>query len=155
MEPPRKGSVAARESKAADVFAFGMLAVEIFTGEIPFVEQENVAVVFQILRGDRPEMPENAQEVGLTVEIWKLIESCWRQNPKKRPTIKEVVVRLQELVKNTKNDGGCVRIASSLVPFSIFMPPGINNLWRDRQQALLDEQFLRRSGRFAWPSIPE
>ena len=109
-----------RESKPADVFAFGMLAVEIFTGQIPFVEQENaVIVVFQILRGDRPKMPENTHEVGLTVEIWNLIESCWRQDPKKRPTIEEIVARLQELVnKNNDNIGvlKCVRIAS-LVPF--------------------------------------
>ena len=109
-----------RESKPADVFSFGMLAMEIFTGQIPFVEQENATeVVFQILRGDRPKMPKNAREVGLTVEIWNLIESCWRQDPKRRPTIEEIVARLQELVNKTKDNVGvskCVRIAS-LVPF--------------------------------------
>jgi hypothetical protein len=110
MEPSRRGSVKAiRESKAADVFAFGMLAVEIFTGEIPFVGQENVAVIFQILQGDRPKIPGNAQEVGLTVEMWKLIESCWRQNPRKRPTIEEIVVRLREIIKSTKKDSSALK----------------------------------------------
>ena len=105
-----------RESKAADVFAFGMLAVEIFTGKIPFAGRENEAVVFQILGGVRPDMPEDAQEVGLTVEIWEFMESCWRQNPKKRPTIGEVVVRWREFVINVNNVSDatpkCVRIIS-------------------------------------------
>ena len=70
MEPPRRGHVMVRESKVADLFAFGMLAVEIFTGEVPFVGQGDEVVVFQILKGGRPKMPENSQEVGLTVEMW-------------------------------------------------------------------------------------
>ena len=86
------------ESKAADVFAFGMFAVEVFTGKIPFEEQKNEAVVLRISQGGRPEMPGNAQAIGLTVEIWNLLESCWRQDPKKRPTMGEVVRRWQKFV---------------------------------------------------------
>ena len=44
-------------------------------------------------------MPDNAQAVGLTDEIWKILESCWQQNPKKRPTMEEVVRRWQNLVE--------------------------------------------------------
>ena len=90
------------ESKAADVFAFGMFAVEVFTGKIPFEEQKNEAVVLRISQGGRPEMPGNAQAMGLTVEIWNLLESCWRQDPKKRPSMGEVVRRWQKFV----GDGG-------------------------------------------------
>ena len=104
--------MAVAESKAADLFAFGMLAVEVFTGRLPFEGQENEAVVFLILGGVRPKMPENAQEVGLSVEMWELFESCWRQNPKKRPTMEEVVMRLRKFVGNVNGDGnvvsGCV-----------------------------------------------
>ena len=82
-----------------------MLAVEIFTGKLPFEDQESDAVVLLILGGVRPKMPENAQEVGLTVEMWKLFESCWRQNPKKRPTMEEVVMRLRKFVGNISGDG--------------------------------------------------
>jgi hypothetical protein len=114
MAPPRKGKVTARrESKVADMFAFGMLAVEVFTGQVPLVEHENGAVVLQILRGVRPKIPENAQEVRLTAEMWKLIASCWQQNPKKRPTIGEVVVKWREFVENASDDNDmCVRIVS-------------------------------------------
>ena len=101
------------ESKAADVFAFGMFGVEVFTGKIPFEGQKNEAVVLHISGGGRPEMPENAQAVGLTGEMWKLFESCWQQNPKKRPTMVEVVRRWQKFVGNNDCGGGitkCVQI---------------------------------------------
>ena len=128
MEPPcRRNVTVVKESKAADVFAFGMLAVEVFTGEVPFVGHGDGAVVFQILRGERPDMPENAQEVGLTVKMWTLIEGCWRQNPKERPTIGVVVVRLQEFVSATKENNKvsqCVQISSPLFPSpTIHTPP--------------------------------
>ena len=86
------------ESKAADVFAFGMFAVEVFTGKIPFEEQKNETVVLRISQGGRPEMPRNAQAVGLTVEMWNILETCWQQNPKKRPTMQEVVRKWQMFV---------------------------------------------------------
>ena len=98
----RKGTLML-ESKAADVFAFGMLVVEVFTGEAPFGEQKNEAVVLRILRGDRPKMPGNAQAVGLTHEMWALLENCWHQNPKKRPTMEEVMERWQNFVGDDNN----------------------------------------------------
>ena len=92
------------ESKAADVFAFGMFTVEVFTGKIPFEElKKNEEVVLRISRGYRPEKPENAQAVGLTDEIWKFTESCWHQNPKKRPNMEEVVRRWQKFVESNSH----------------------------------------------------
>ena len=88
------------ESKPADVFAFGMFAVEVFTGKIPFEEQKNETVVLRISQGGRPEMPRNAQAVGLTAEMWNVLESCWQQSPKKRPTMQEVVRKWQRFIEN-------------------------------------------------------
>lgn len=88
------------ESKAGDVFAFGMLGAEVFTGKIPFEELRNEVVLLHISRGNRPEMPRNAHAVGLTVEMWKVLESCWQQNPKKRPEMREVVKKWEGFVKN-------------------------------------------------------
>ena len=110
---PAHKSMPVMESKAADVFAFGMLAVEVFTGKIPFEGQKNEVVVLRISRGGRPEMPENAQAVGLTNEMWKLLESCWNQNPKRRPAMEDVVRRWQRFVENDNNNNvatECVQI---------------------------------------------
>lgn len=145
INPPRKGNdTLVMESKPADVFAFGMFAVEVFTGKIPFEEQKNEAVVLQISRGGRPVMPANAQAVGLTSEMWKLLESCWQQNPKKRPTMDEVVRRWEAFVEH--NDDGneiiteCVGITSVIwAPSS--QPPirlGNLNLWQNPHRALAD-----------------
>ena len=95
------------ESKPADVFAFAMLAVEAFTGKMPFDKQRNEAAVVSILQGSRPEMPNDAQGVGLTAKMWTLLESCWQQNPKKRPIMGEVLRRWQKFV-GRNNDGNNV-----------------------------------------------
>ena len=96
------------ESKPADVFAFGMFAVEVFTGKIPFKEHKNEAVVLRISQGGRPEMPENAQAVGLTNDMWRVLEDCWQQNPKKRPTMEEVAKRWQKFVEYDNNGNNLV-----------------------------------------------
>ena len=86
------------ESKAADVFAFAMLAVEIYTGKVPFPEQPPAMAASRVLKGERPEMPEDAVRLGLTTEIREFLERCWDQNPGKRPTTKEVVKKWQRFV---------------------------------------------------------
>lgn len=105
INPVRKGNTPlVIESKAADVFAFAMLAAEVFTGKIPFEGQKNEAVLLRISRGGRMVMPGNPQAVGLTTEIWKLLGSCWNQDPKKRPTIEDIVKRWRGFAENSNNN---------------------------------------------------
>ena len=83
-------------SKPTDVFAFAMLAVEVFTGEAPWGETTKVKLVTpDIKRGLRPSKP---AEVG--EEMWDLIQSCWSQDPNSRPVIGNVVKKLKELVNS-------------------------------------------------------
>ena len=92
------------ESKAADVFAFGMFAAEVFTGKVPFEDETQATSALRILRKDRPEMPENAQAVGLTGEMWTFLGSCWQQDPEKRPVMEEVVRKWQGFIQNNSSD---------------------------------------------------
>jgi len=139
------------ESKPADVFAFAMFAVEVFTGEIPFKNRRNEAVALSILQGNRPEMPRDSQTVGLTDEMRNLLRSCWQPDPTSRPTVEELVGRWQEFVGCSNGDssidnavGRCVQIIR--VPRSRlrFRPQlcvvnlGYHNLQRNAQRALLD-----------------
>lgn len=110
------------ESKPADVFAFAMFAVEVFTGKAPFHGLQPVMVAEAIRRGERPRVPRNAQEAGLTSEIWKLLESCWQQDPKKRPMMGEVVRRWEAFHDNTTTK--CVQIL--VIPASSPQPPRSN-----------------------------
>ena len=129
INPSRMGNtIPVMESKSADVFAFAMFAVEVFTGKIPFEGQKNEAVVLFILDGGRPEVPGSSRAEGLTSEMWALLQRCWQQNPKKRPTTEEVVKRWQKFVENHSGGNGdteCVQFAPlilrlSSVPFSAF-----------------------------------
>ena len=89
----------AGESKEADVFAFGMVAVEVFTGKIPFWDLSEYMVVHQIATGGVQEIPENAGNVGLTGEMRKLLGGCWRKGPNERPAMKDFVKGWKELVE--------------------------------------------------------
>jgi hypothetical protein len=79
------------DSIPADVFGFGMLAIEIFTGKVPFAESSVPGAVDQILGGKRPALPQNAEDIGLTAQRWALLQRCWESDPTARPTMKEVV----------------------------------------------------------------
>ena len=125
--PPRGGtSIPAMESKAADVFAFAMLAVEVFTGKIPFGEQKNEAVVMLISRGGRPEMPEDAREVGLTNDMWALLENCWQEDPYRRPSIEEVVRRWREFVEDGGGDDAVECVQVTLATLTASSAPTLN-----------------------------
>ena len=101
-------NVPAVESKPADIFGFSMLAFELFAAKPPFNGQLPGRVALLISRGDRPEFPQNVEDVGLTDQMQNLLRMCWRQNPMERPAIGEVV-RILEIIENS----GCVQMFSS------------------------------------------
>lgn len=100
------------ESKPADIFAFGMLVIEVLTGEPPFEGCSEPGAACKILRGDRPELAQNAGDVDLTDPMRDLIKRCWHENPTERPEIGKVVtlwegflrVENDEYVKGTSNN---------------------------------------------------
>ena len=91
-------------SKPADVFAFAMLAVEVFTGEVPWGKTTRVAaVISKIPRGDRPNRPKDINDV-----VWGLLTACWDQDPQKRPNIGNVVEKLKIPDESRNEDPGSV-----------------------------------------------
>ena len=86
-------------SKPADVFAFAMLAVEVFTGQVPFGEtMNNTTAILEIKKGTRPPKPAEIEDEN----VWKLVQACWNKRPKKRPDVGNVVANLESLL----NGGG-------------------------------------------------
>jgi hypothetical protein len=88
------------ESKPADIFAFAMLAVEVFTGKVPFEGQGNPQAVTRIFKGERPGFPQNAKGVGLTLPMWEFLQRCWHADPMMRPEIEEVVRTWEGFLEN-------------------------------------------------------
>lgn len=92
INPPcKKGHHQLPGTQQADIFAFAMLVIEVFTGALPFGDVRHETAILMIARGQRPEKPRGAESRGLTPDIWKFIQKCWNQNPTKRPSIGAIV----------------------------------------------------------------
>lgn len=74
-------------SKEGDVYAFGIIAYEIFTNKKPFEQLKTPEQIFEnVTNGKRPEFNSSTN-----IALIKLIENCWNQNPSSRPTFKDIV----------------------------------------------------------------
>ncbi|KAF9784463.1 kinase-like domain-containing protein, partial [Thelephora terrestris] len=94
LQPGANGLNKARATKASDMYAFGMLAYEVFSGQVPFHDKQNtVAVITAISTDERPPRPTHQE---LSDQLWELIEKCWQTDPSHRPTIREVVAFMSE-----------------------------------------------------------
>ncbi|KAG6915487.1 hypothetical protein DXG01_011287 [Tephrocybe rancida] len=82
-------------SKEGDIYTWGCVAWEIFTGETPF--NDMVGPGGQAgLRLARPESSSPAwKDFGLTEEIWACMEQCWEREPSIRPSAATIVKRLE------------------------------------------------------------
>ncbi|KAH9989792.1 hypothetical protein BJV77DRAFT_1015930 [Russula vinacea] len=63
-------------TRATDVWSFGMLALEIFTDNVPFSHISNEAFIPLVVR-DGP-LPTQ----GLSDALWDLMNQCWQHDPK-------------------------------------------------------------------------
>ncbi|KAF9778053.1 kinase-like domain-containing protein [Thelephora terrestris] len=91
-DPQRWGTSEAGASKSSDLFAFGVLAWEAFTGRAPFYDEGVVACVHSMSNDRRPAKPTHPE---VSDGVWKLIRGCWKADPAKRKTIDEVVAVLE------------------------------------------------------------
>ncbi|KAI5115920.1 hypothetical protein M0805_005351 [Coniferiporia weirii] len=84
-------------SPAADVFAYGMTVLELMTDTYPFAHiKRTPQVLIEMQHGVRPIRPVGREYVerGLDDNLWNLLLRCWDADPKKRPTIYEVLESL-------------------------------------------------------------
>ncbi|KAI5989525.1 kinase-like domain-containing protein [Pisolithus albus] len=90
-------------SKASDVWAFGMTALELFTRTVPFPDCHSVAnVVGGLIFGRLPPRPaQESTQFRLTGTWWEICMSCWRRVPSERPTVDEIAERVGRAMYDT------------------------------------------------------
>ncbi|TFK53944.1 kinase-like protein [Heliocybe sulcata] len=83
----------------SDIYAFGMVMYEVFSGQIPFQESQDTTVILKVYRQERPSRPGGESTEALTDFMWNVIEMCWQQEPEKRPSIHAVLDALEKAGK--------------------------------------------------------
>ncbi|KAG8785896.1 hypothetical protein FRC12_017066 [Ceratobasidium sp. 428] len=90
-----------------DVFAFGRTAIELLSGQTPFGNAAATpAIWYMLLQGKRPARPNTpAAERWITDSMWIFINEMTHVQPACRPTMQEVVTRLERFCLEL--DPGC------------------------------------------------
>ncbi|KAJ7741397.1 kinase-like domain-containing protein, partial [Mycena maculata] len=80
-------------SFASDVYAFGCVCVELYTGQPPFTNISDVKVISMIMAGRHPEWPFSTNPI-MTNALWQLVIECRGRDYAARPAIEDIVQRL-------------------------------------------------------------
>ncbi|EEB97608.1 hypothetical protein MPER_03040 [Moniliophthora perniciosa FA553] len=87
-----------RTSKSSDVYAFGCVCYEIFSGGYPpfhDVLHDSAVIIKVWIHKERPSRPLDTP--ALTDSMWSIIDSCWIAEEDRRPTAETVVKQLKRL----------------------------------------------------------
>ncbi|KAF7982525.1 hypothetical protein HWV62_28142 [Athelia sp. TMB] len=86
-----------RPNEMCDIYSFGMVCYEMFSGHIPFPDPAQFSLK-DVSKGERPGRPDHeiAKLRGLTDQIWEFITSWWDTDPSKRHTARNAVESLRE-----------------------------------------------------------
>ena len=115
-------------SKAADVYAFSILAWIVVTGEQPYASMQSAATSLPaaVAQGERPALADDEDWKDRTVaSIAKLIEECWHSEHAQRPTFGDggdtdggIVAKLEKLESTmikSSDESGQLAMATRLI----------------------------------------
>ena len=63
---------------------------------MPFHNVRDTEVVYKVIQGERPTIPANASEIGISEGLWQLLVRCWNHNYTGRPQINEIFQHLSQ-----------------------------------------------------------
>ncbi|THH21605.1 hypothetical protein EUX98_g8333 [Antrodiella citrinella] len=101
-----------RPTYATDVFAFGCVVIELYSGQAPYAECSDHQVVARVPAGLRPKRPSPIEGVWISDAMWYLATVCWKSLPSRRPSTHTLIKTIEEIV-NTTNRPAAVSRSSS------------------------------------------
>jgi len=81
---------------SSDMFSFGMLCYELLSDEPPFYPQDPVIAMVRMMSGARPLILPEWKLDYVRAMLCEVMESCWQQDPVRRPSASLVVQKLKQ-----------------------------------------------------------
>ena len=109
MAPELYGTMHATPTYAADVYAYGMILYELLTRHLPWKKEMEKQAEFDPWKeaslGSRPKL-EYAKISGMPFGFRALIQKCWSQNPEDRPSMHTVLIVLNDMADDRRDETG-------------------------------------------------
>ena len=118
--PPKFGLSNSTPTKEGDIYAFGFVILQVkyctiatffsltvhqvLVGKRPYYGVQRAELMFCVVNGNRPDKPVNAEEIGISDPLWKLVQMCWDGDRLRRPRMQEVVEEVGDAAANWNTD---------------------------------------------------
>ncbi|CAN0383464.1 unnamed protein product, partial [Discosporangium mesarthrocarpum] len=88
-------------TQSSDVYSYGIIVWEILTRKVPWEEvRRPVDIMLKVLSGKRPQGLQEDNSHGPCSDMRQVMEKCWVETPKERPSFKDVVGFLEDEGQN-------------------------------------------------------
>ena len=71
------------------------ICLQVLTGLQPFRHLNHYTVPVAVQKGEHPSKPDNAESLGFSDTLWRLIQECWSESPSTRPTAQQLLHYLE------------------------------------------------------------
>ncbi|EJD42753.1 kinase-like protein [Auricularia subglabra TFB-10046 SS5] len=93
-----------RKSPQGDMWSFGMVVLQLYTGSHPWLEVLNEGNIAEHIRlGRRPQFPTHTENSPITLALWRACGDCWEHYPWHRPTASQLLRNIKDAGRSAIN----------------------------------------------------